>query len=94
MVWPLPEPMPAAAVDSPHLPAGYAAEPKWDGYRALLAKYADGRVLIRSLHGTDMASASPEITAAAARLPEDVALDGELGRQQAGLRTPAGPAQP
>lgn len=78
MVWTLPEPMLAAAVDSPVLPAGYAGEPKWDGYRALLAKHADGRVMIRSRRGTDMTAAFPEITAAAAALPADVGLDGEV----------------
>lgn len=73
-----PEPMLAEAVDSPVLPRGAAAEPKWDGYRALLARYADGRVLIRSRRGTDMTAAFPEITAAARDLPADCGLDGEL----------------
>jgi ATP-dependent DNA ligase len=39
--------------------------PENDGYRALLARYADGRVVIRSRRGTDMTAAFPEITAAA-----------------------------
>jgi ATP-dependent DNA ligase len=78
MVWTLPEPMLAAAVLDRHLPLGFAAEPKWDGYRALLARYADGQVMIRSRRGTDMTSAFPEVVAAAAGLPADVALDGEL----------------
>ncbi|MFJ2094665.1 ATP-dependent DNA ligase [Streptomyces sp. NPDC087901] len=78
MDWTLPEPMLAAAVDSPVLPAQHAAEPKWDGYRALLARYADERVMIRSRRGTDMTMAFPEVTAAAAALPVDVGLDGEV----------------
>ncbi|MFF0095293.1 hypothetical protein ACFYSF_35925 [Streptomyces canus] len=79
MTWSLPEPMLTVAVDGPALPAGWAAEPKWDGYRAQLAVYAGGRALLRSRRGTDMAPAFPEIRAAAlAQLPEDTGLDGEL----------------
>ncbi|MFF3257757.1 ATP-dependent DNA ligase [Streptomyces sp. NPDC002932] len=78
MDWTLPEPMLATAVDIPVLPARHAAEPKWDGYRALLARYADGRVVIRSRRGTDITAAFPEVTAAAAALPADVGLDGEI----------------
>ncbi|SEG85905.1 ATP-dependent DNA ligase [Actinacidiphila yanglinensis] len=78
MVWTLPEPMLAVAVDSPVLPAAHAGEPKWDGYRALLARYADGRVVIRSRRGADMTTAFPEIAAAAMTLPEAVGLDGEV----------------
>ncbi|GGV91003.1 hypothetical protein GCM10010228_80570 [Streptomyces massasporeus] len=75
----MPEPMLTVAVDSPALPAGYAAEPKWDGYRAQLAVHAGGRVLLRSRQGTDMTGSFPEIRAAAlAQLPSDTGLDGEL----------------
>lgn len=52
MTWSLPEPMLTAAVNSPALPAGFAAEPKWDGFRAHLAVYAGGRVLLCSRRGT------------------------------------------
>ncbi|MEU9313409.1 hypothetical protein [Streptomyces sp. NPDC048256] len=62
----------------PDLPPGWAAEPKWDGYRAQLARYADGRVLLRSRRGADMTPSFPEIRAAAAQLPGDTGLDGEL----------------
>jgi ATP-dependent DNA ligase len=63
----------------PDLPPGYAAEPKWDGYRAQLAVHAGGRVLLRSRQGTDMTGSFPEIrTAALAQLPPDTGLDGEL----------------
>lgn len=74
----------AAPVDSPLLPAGHAAEPKWDGYRALLARQRDGRVVLQSRRGTQMAAAFPEVTAAAATLPGDVGLDGELVVWEAG----------
>jgi ATP-dependent DNA ligase len=68
-----------SAVDNPALPAGCAAEPKWDGYRAELAVHTGGRVLLRSRQGTDMTPAFPEIRAAApAQLPADTGLDGEL----------------
>ncbi|MFI1293328.1 hypothetical protein ACH4VM_33620 [Streptomyces sp. NPDC020792] len=79
MTWSLPEPILTVAVDSPDLPAGWAAEPKWDGFRAQLAAYADGRVLLRSRQGTDMTGSFPEVRAAAlAQLPADTGLDGEL----------------
>lgn len=79
MTWCLPEPMLTEAVESSALRTGWAAEPKWDGYRAQLAVYAGGRVLPRSRRGTDMTASFAEIRAAAlAQLPEDVGLDGEL----------------
>jgi ATP-dependent DNA ligase len=56
---------------------GWAAEPKWDGFRALVSVDA-GRVVLRSRRGTDMLAAFPEIGAAAAQLPDATALDGEL----------------
>ncbi|MFJ8596938.1 hypothetical protein [Streptomyces sp. NPDC093598] len=59
--------------------AGWAGEPKWDGYRAPLAVYAGGRVLLRSRRGTDMTASFPEIRAATlAQLPTDTGIDGEL----------------
>jgi ATP-dependent DNA ligase len=68
-----------AAVESPALPAGWAAEPKWDGYRAQLAVHTGGRVLLRSQQGTDMTGSFPEIRAAAlAQLPADTSLDGVM----------------
>ncbi|MFE1590812.1 hypothetical protein ACFW6Q_34600 [Streptomyces sp. NPDC058737] len=75
----LPEPMLTTPVASPNLPPGAAAEPKWDGYRTQLARWADGRVLLRSRRGTDMTAAFPEIRdAALTQLPDDTGLDGEL----------------
>lgn len=37
MTWTLPEPMLAAPVSDPDLPPGWAAEPQWDGWRAMLS---------------------------------------------------------
>ncbi|WP_405965724.1 ATP-dependent DNA ligase [Streptomyces sp. NBC_00723] len=78
MTWHLPQPILTAPTADPTLPPGWAAEPKWDGYRAQLARYADGRVLLRSRRGTDMTPSFPEIQTAAAQLPADTGLDGEL----------------
>lgn len=63
------------------VPAGMVAEPKYDGYRGLVARWADGRVLIQSRNGSDMTAAFPEIADAARALPpqvSDLLLDGEL----------------
>ncbi|MFJ5927573.1 ATP-dependent DNA ligase [Kitasatospora sp. NPDC092948] len=76
--WALPEPMLTEPVSSPDLPAGWAAEPKWDGYRAQLATGQGGRVVLRSRRGAQMAAAFPEIVRAARQLDEGCALDGEL----------------
>jgi hypothetical protein len=77
--WSLPQPVLTVAEDSPVLSARWAAEPKWDGYRAQLAVHAGGRVMLRSRQGTDMTTAFPEIRAAAVeQLPADTGLDGEL----------------
>ncbi|WP_436961497.1 ATP-dependent DNA ligase [Streptomyces sp. SudanB182_2057] len=88
MTWSLPEPMLTVAVDGPALSAGWAAEPKWDGFRAQLAVHTGGRVLLRSRQGTDMTSAFPEIRRAAlAQLPADTGLDGELVVWESGRLT-------
>lgn len=74
-------PMLAASTTRPVPPRGWVAEPKWDGFRAFVARWADGRVLIRSRHGTDMTPGFPEIAQAAEALPDavgDLLLDGEL----------------
>ncbi|MFH8993060.1 ATP-dependent DNA ligase [Streptomyces sp. NPDC017940] len=74
----------AASVNDPELPAGWAAEVKWDGFRALLS-VDGGQVVLRSRRGTDMAPAFPEIVSAAAhQLPDATALDGELIVWEAG----------
>jgi len=75
------EPMLAAPTSSPRLPPGCAAEPKWDGFRALLAREPGQRPRLVSRRGTDLAPAFPEIVKAADALPDalgDIVLDGEL----------------
>jgi ATP-dependent DNA ligase len=67
----------SAPVPGPELRPGWAAEPKWDGFRALVSVDA-GRVVLRSRRGTEMLPAFPEIGAGAAQLPDATALDGEL----------------
>ncbi|MFJ5534160.1 hypothetical protein [Streptomyces sp. NPDC093261] len=77
MTWTPREPMLSAPVPGPELRSGWAAEPKWDGFRALVSVDA-GRVVPRSRRGTEMLPALPEIGAGAAQLPDAPALDGEL----------------
>ncbi|MFJ2399290.1 hypothetical protein ACIOTI_42075 [Streptomyces sp. NPDC087843] len=77
MTWNLPQPMLTTPVPVPDLRPGWAVEPKWDGFRALLHTAA-GRVVLRSRRGTEMAPAFPDIAAAAVHLPDAAALDGEL----------------
>ncbi|MFD9514076.1 ATP-dependent DNA ligase [Streptomyces mirabilis] len=75
MTWTLPEPMLATSVSDPALLLGWAGEPKWDGFRALVSVDA-GQVVLRSRRGTEMAPAFPEVVAGAAQLPDATALDG------------------
>ncbi|MEU7429249.1 hypothetical protein [Streptomyces sp. NPDC040750] len=77
MTWTLPEPMLAAPVSDPSLPPGHAAEPKWDGWRALLSWDAH-RLVLRSRRGTDLEPSSPELRSGAAQLPDATALDGVM----------------
>ncbi|WP_432189833.1 ATP-dependent DNA ligase [Streptomyces sp. Tue6028] len=72
-----------ALTPRPALIPGWAAEPKWDGYRAMLSVDA-GRVELRSRRGTQMGPAFPEIVAGAAQLPDRTAFDGELVVWEAG----------
>jgi ATP-dependent DNA ligase len=80
--WALPEPMRAVPVNDPTLPAGWAAQPKWGGYRALAGRWADGHVAVRSRNGSDLARALPEIEEAVRLLPDEVAVD--VARESAG----------
>ncbi|MGW3152311.1 ATP-dependent DNA ligase [Streptomyces sp. NPDC001177] len=73
----------ATPVPDPALRPGWASEPKWDGFRALLS-VDTGRVVLRSRRGTEMAASFPEIVAGAAQLPDANALDGELVVWEAG----------
>ncbi|MCZ4611347.1 ATP-dependent DNA ligase [Streptomyces sp. Lzd4kr] len=77
MTWMLPEPMLTAPTARADLSPGWAAEPKWDGFRALCS-VDSGRIVLRSRRGTEMGPAFPEIVAAAAQLPDATVLDGEL----------------
>jgi ATP-dependent DNA ligase len=77
VTWTLPEPTLTTPTPLPALLPGWAGQPKWDGFRALLSVDA-GRVVLRPRRGTDLAPAFPEIVAGTARLPDKTALDGEL----------------
>lgn len=69
---------PMLARSAERIPPGHAYEPKWDGWRALLARDGD-RVEVWSRHGTDLSGFFPELEAAAlAQLPEQCVLDGEI----------------
>lgn len=75
------EPMLATPVEDWVLPpdGSVAAEPKWDGWRALAGRWDDGTAVIRSRRGTDVMAAFPEIAAALeVQLPAGSLLDGEL----------------
>lgn len=75
------EPMLAAPTNSPRLPEGWVAEPKWDGFRALLARETGRRPRLVSRRGVDLTSSFPEVVRAAESLPDelgDLLLDGEL----------------
>lgn len=77
MTWTLPEPMLSVVVNSPDLRPGWAAEPKWDGFRAILS-VDSGQVMLRSRRGTEMALAFPEVVAGAGQLQDATALDGVM----------------
>src|SRR4051794_40840462 len=80
-----PEPMLAVPMAGPPVLApGWAAEMKWDGFRCLIGRPGDAPVVMRSRRGTDLAPFFPEIVAAAAALPAQTALDGELVAEQEG----------
>lgn len=55
----------------------HSFEPKFDGWRILLSRHAEG-VTLRSRFGHTMTKAFPEIALEAMRLPEGTILDGEL----------------
>jgi ATP-dependent DNA ligase len=67
----------AAPVPLPVLLPGWAGEPKWDGFRALVSLDA-GHVTLRSRLATEMAPSIPEVVGGAVQLPDATALDGEL----------------
>lgn len=67
----------AAPVSDPALLPGWAGEPKWDGFRALVFVDA-GRVVLRSRRGTEMGPSFPEVVTGTEQLPDMTAMDGEL----------------
>ncbi|GGZ42773.1 ATP-dependent DNA ligase [Streptomyces poonensis] len=73
----------AAPVADPALPPGWAGEPKWDGWRALVSVEA-GRIVLRSRRGTDLAPMFPDIRSGSGQLPDATALDGEIVVWEAG----------
>ncbi|WP_347814597.1 hypothetical protein [Streptomyces sp. Tu 3180] len=77
MTWTLPEPMLAALAPDSALAPGWAAEMKWDGWRALLSLDA-GHLVLRSRRGTNLLPSFPEVGSGAAQLPDATSLDGEL----------------
>ncbi|MEV6533695.1 ATP-dependent DNA ligase [Streptomyces sp. NPDC051639] len=77
MTWTLPDPMLTSPTPLPRLTPGWAGEPKWDGYRALLSVDAAREQLV-SRRGTDLRAAFPEIVAGAAQLADGTAVDGEI----------------
>lgn len=76
---PIPEPMlakPVAAV--PH-DAGLSFEPKWDGFRAIVAVSPEGGVEIGSRGSKPLTRYFPELVAAfGAQLPPGTVVDGEI----------------
>jgi ATP-dependent DNA ligase len=83
MLHPPVPPMLATPVE--RLPIGaYGYEPKWDGWRALLFRTADG-IYLQSRSGRPLAAYFPEIARLArAALPPGLVLDGELVVWEAG----------
>jgi ATP-dependent DNA ligase len=73
----LPKPMLSTPVPEPDLRPGWAGEPKWDGFRAMVSVDA-GRVVLRSRRGTEMGPAFPEVVAGAVLLPDATVLDGVM----------------
>ena len=72
------EPMEARSVDAIPVGAQWQYEPKWDGFRCLLAR--DGNAIVMtSKSGQDLTRYFPEVAQSAAELPEPrFVLDGEL----------------
>lgn len=79
VTWTLPEPMLSTPVPSPDLRSGWAGEPKWDGFRALISVDA-GQVVLRSRRGTEMGPSFPEVGAGAVQLPDATSLERRTGR--------------
>lgn len=72
------EPMEARSVDAIPVGEQWQYEPKWDGFRCLLARDG-GTVTMTSKSGQDLTRYFPEVAQSATEFPEDrFVLDGEL----------------
>lgn len=72
------EPMEARSVDAIPVGEQWQYEPKWDGFRCLLARDS-GTVTMRSKSGQDLTRYFPEVARSAAQFPKQhFILDGEL----------------
>lgn len=72
------QPMEAKLVSALPTDGGWQFEPKWDGFRAMVAR-VDGAIAIQSKSGKSLARYFPEIVAMLADLPaRRFLLDGEL----------------
>jgi len=56
---------------------GLSFEPKWDGFRMIIFRQADG-VVLQSRGGEDLSYCFPEIVAEAMAFPSGLVVDGEL----------------
>lgn len=86
-----PDPLPSPMLASPGKPtsireAGWVMEGKWDGYRAIAAVHADGRVEIRSRNGKDFTPTFPELSELTDLVPAGTVVDGEIVALNSGSR--------
>ncbi|KUG58871.1 ATP-dependent DNA ligase [Nesterenkonia jeotgali] len=86
-----PDPLPSPMLASPGKPSdirgkGWILEGKWDGYRAIAAVHADGRVEIRSRNGKDFTQTFPELSEIANIIPAGTVVDGEIVALNSGSR--------
>jgi len=63
---------------------GWLYEPKFDGYRGIVARESSGRVLIRSRNDKDLGRFFPELIRLAEMLPTGTVIDGEIVRPVVG----------
>ncbi|MEU8048088.1 ATP-dependent DNA ligase [Micromonospora echinofusca] len=77
VLWRPVAPMLAVSVDAVPEGPDLVYEPKWDGWRAIAFREADG-VYLQSRAGRNLTPYFPDITRAVRALPPGVVLDGEL----------------
>jgi ATP-dependent DNA ligase len=63
---------------------GWLYEPKFDGYRGIVARESSGRVLVRSRNDKDLGRFFPELIRLAEMLPAGTVIDGEIVRPVVG----------